>query len=275
MNISKYFISDKIIEITCNVNGEKKIKPFNSTIGETIFNHSNTRFSNKNIENVIKIAVRNLLHQATKLSRTSVTLPVFYYNQGKMSIRDSFNIMLEEIISAVGYNEYPKHVILALPEKPKNLFATCEKIATEMLGCLAKKTFKNPYPASDIIITKNNGIVLIHRKNFPFGWAIPGGFIDYGESAETAAIREAKEETGLDVRNLKLFGVFSKPGRDPRFHTISIVFTADGKGKIKAGDDACKAKIFYKNALPEDIAFDHKKILAQFFNRLIKTNDGA
>ncbi|MEO0094302.1 MAG: NUDIX hydrolase [candidate division WOR-3 bacterium] len=126
--------------------------------------------------------------------------------------------------------------------------------------------YKNPFPTVDIIIEMENGIILIKRKNPPYGWAIPGGFIEYGESAESAAIREAKEETNLDVFDLKQFHVYSDPKRDPRFHTISVVFTAKGKGTPKAKDDAIEIEIFNKNNLPEDIAFDHRKILDDYFS---------
>ncbi|MCM8821242.1 MAG: NUDIX hydrolase [Candidatus Omnitrophica bacterium] len=136
-----------------------------------------------------------------------------------------------------------------------------------LLVSLSSKTFKNPYPAVDAIIKKDKGVVLVYRKNPPPGWAIPGGFINYGESAENAAAREALEETGLHIRNLELFGVFSDPGRDPRFHTISIVYTAEGRGTLKAGDDASRVGIFSQEELPDNMAFDHRKILQQFFKR--------
>ncbi len=126
---------------------------------------------------------------------------------------------------------------------------------------------KNPFPTVDIIIELANGVILIKRKNPPYGWAIPGGFIEYGESAESAAIREAKEETNLDIFDLKQFHVYSDPNRDPRFHTISVVFTAKGRGTPKAKDDASEIGIFNKNNLPQEIAFDHQKILADYFNK--------
>ena len=85
--------------------------------------------------------------------------------------------------------------------------------------------YLNPIPTTDIIIRVARGIVLIKRKNPPYGWAIPGGFIDYGETAEAAAIREAMEETSLVVKDLELVGVYSDPDRDPRHHTLSVVFT--------------------------------------------------
>jgi ADP-ribose pyrophosphatase YjhB (NUDIX family) len=94
------------------------------------------------------------------------------------------------------------------------------------------------------------------------GWALPGGFIDYGESAEQAAAREAKEETGLEVRNLRQFRVYSEPGRDPRFHTLTVVFIAEPGGEIRAGDDAAQAQWFALDDLPREMAFDHAKIIA-------------
>jgi ADP-ribose pyrophosphatase YjhB (NUDIX family) len=126
-------------------------------------------------------------------------------------------------------------------------------------------TYKNPLPTVDIVIKNRGGIVLIKRKNPPFGWALPGGFVDYGESVEQAAVREAREETSLDVSNLKLLGVYSAPDRDPRYHTISTVFVADSMGTPKAGDDASELQVFVREDLPSALAFDHGKILQDFF----------
>jgi ADP-ribose pyrophosphatase YjhB (NUDIX family) len=124
---------------------------------------------------------------------------------------------------------------------------------------------RNPIPTVDIIIEYNRGIVLIKRKNPPEGWAMPGGFVAYGESLETAAVREAKEETGLDVELLRQFHTYSDPKRDPRHHTITTVFIAKAKGKAIAGDDAKEIGIFTKDTLPEQIAFDHRDILKDYF----------
>ncbi len=128
-------------------------------------------------------------------------------------------------------------------------------------------TYKNPFPTVDIIIEYKNGIILIKRKNPPIGWALPGGFVDYGESLEDSAIREAKEETGLNVSLIRQFHTYSDPNRDPRFHTISTVYIAKGEGKLSAGDDAKEAVVFTKNNLPDNIVFDHKKILEDYFTR--------
>lgn len=123
----------------------------------------------------------------------------------------------------------------------------------------------NPVPTVDIIIRYMNGIILIKRKNPPSGWAIPGGFVDYGETLEAAAIREAKEETGLEVKLIRQFHSYSDPKRDPREHTISTVFIAEASGKTEAGDDAAELGVFKKDNLPDNIAFDHKEILNDYF----------
>jgi ADP-ribose pyrophosphatase YjhB (NUDIX family) len=93
---------------------------------------------------------------------------------------------------------------------------------------------KTPHLAVDFIIKFGEGVVLISRKNFPHGWAIPGGFVEYGETVEAAAIREAKEETNLDIEIESLFGVYSDPKRDPRWHCVAVVFVCKGKGELKA-----------------------------------------
>jgi ADP-ribose pyrophosphatase YjhB (NUDIX family) len=126
------------------------------------------------------------------------------------------------------------------------------------------KLYKNPLPTVDIIIELMVGIVLIERRNLPYGWALPGGFIDYGESAEDAAVREALEETGLKVSLQSLLGVYSSPDRDPRHHTISAVFIASSEGMPKAGDDALKASVFSLDELPRPLVFDHKEILEDY-----------
>jgi len=126
--------------------------------------------------------------------------------------------------------------------------------------------YRNPLPTVDIIIRVGGGVVLVERKNPPFGWALPGGFIDYGESAENAAVREAKEETSLDVSELRLFGVYSDPDRDPRHHTLTVVYTGHGEGQPRAADDATRLGVFRPENIPENMAFDHAKILEDFFS---------
>jgi len=122
----------------------------------------------------------------------------------------------------------------------------------------------NPKLTVDIIIEVGDKIVLIERANEPPGFALPGGFVDYGESLETAAVREAKEETGLDVKLIGQLGAYSDPERDPRQHNISVIFLATADGAPRGADDAKSAALFGKNDLPQ-LAFDHAKILADYF----------
>ena len=116
-----------------------------------------------------------------------------------------------------------------------------------------------------IIEISSGGIVLVERKNQPHGWALPGGFVDYGESLETAAMREAKEETCLEVTLIEQFHTYSDPQRDPRHHAVSTVYLAIADGIPKGGDDANDAKVFIESELPNPIVFDHSKILADYF----------
>jgi ADP-ribose pyrophosphatase YjhB (NUDIX family) len=117
----------------------------------------------------------------------------------------------------------------------------------------------------DCIIEIEGKIVLIKRKHPPFGWALPGGFVDEGESVEQAVRRETVEETNLSLRGLEQFHVYSDPLRDPRGHTVSVVFTAAGEGELKPQDDANEAALFAESSLPEEIAFDHRTILNDYF----------
>lgn len=128
--------------------------------------------------------------------------------------------------------------------------------------------YRNPTPTVDIIIElidkPGRPIVLIERKNEPFGWAIPGGFVDYGESVETAAVREAEEETSLKVELIEQFYVYSDPNRDPRQHTLSVVFLATATGEPKAADDAKNLGVFEHWRIPQNLCFDHDRILRDY-----------
>ena len=117
----------------------------------------------------------------------------------------------------------------------------------------------------DIIIRFKGGIVLIKRKNPPLGWALPGGIVELDETLENAARREAKEETGLDVQLIKQLHTYSDPDRDKRWHSITTVFLAEGKGELSAGDDAAEAEVWNIDRLPE-LVFDHKRIILDYQN---------
>jgi ADP-ribose pyrophosphatase YjhB (NUDIX family) len=128
------------------------------------------------------------------------------------------------------------------------------------------KEFRNPFPTADIIIEQEKGIVLILRRNEPRQWAIPGGYCDYGESLEQAAVREAREETGLTVELIEQFHTYSDPRRDPRQHNITTVYIARViGGNLKAQDDAKDIGVFAEDDLPTELAFDHDQILKDYF----------
>jgi len=118
----------------------------------------------------------------------------------------------------------------------------------------------------DLIIEVDDGLVLIERRNPPHGWALPGGFVDPGETVEEAAVREAREETGLEVELVRQFHVYSEPDRDPRGQTVSVVFIGRSDGEPEAATDAARARVFSRDDLPEPLAFDHDRILDDYLH---------
>lgn len=126
--------------------------------------------------------------------------------------------------------------------------------------------YRNPTPTVDVIIELEGGIVLIERKNPPHGWALPGGFVDEGEPVSAAAIREVREETSLEIELLEQFFCYSDPARDPRQHTLSVVFLARATGTPRASDDAGRVAIYPIRGLPRELAFDHARILADYLH---------
>ncbi len=146
---------------------------------------------------------------------------------------------------------------------PTYRYIECPKCGTKI------RLYANPVPTVDIIIEldRSGKIVLIKRRNPPYGLAIPGGFVDYGERVEDAAVREAKEETGLDVSLKYLLGVYSDPKRDPRQHTISTVFVASASGSPRAGDDAKEVVVVRPDEIAEPLCFDHSQIIADYLKK--------
>ncbi len=137
-------------------------------------------------------------------------------------------------------------------------------------ACGAKiKAYRNPIPTVDVIIEMadqddSTRIVLVERLNPPPGWALPGGFVDYGESLERATVREAAEETGLEVELIHQLHTYSDPERDPRHHTNTTVNVGRGRGHPRAGDDAARVRLFDPAVLPEQVAFDHRRIIQDY-----------
>ncbi|MBI5838039.1 MAG: NUDIX hydrolase [Candidatus Eisenbacteria bacterium] len=127
------------------------------------------------------------------------------------------------------------------------------------------KTWQRPGVSVDMLIEHQGRLVLVYRRNEPVNWALPGGYVTYGEKIEDSARREAMEETGLELVDLEQFHVYSDPGRDPRQHSITTVFLAQGRGTLCAGDDAAKAELFEAaTGVPHPLAFDHSRIVRDY-----------
>ncbi len=131
---------------------------------------------------------------------------------------------------------------------------------------------QSPPVAADVIAETGGRIILIERKNFPYGWAIPGGFVDFGETVEQAAAREAREEISVEISIRGLLGVYSRPDRDPRGQTISVVYVARAEGTPKAADDAKNFGLFDPRNPPQPLAFDHAQILRDYV-RFLETGE--
>lgn len=164
------------------------------------------------------------------------------------------------VVSERGGREGGRTVLTEAGKKILKIYLKKEKMVEKALN------FPSPHLTVDGIIIYKNRIVLVERKNPPFKncFALPGGFVNYGETVENAVIREGSEETGLETKIKNIFGVYSDPGRDPRGHTVTIVYCLEViGGKMKSGSDAKNVKLFSLNDLPE-LAFDHQKILEDF-----------
>jgi O-acetyl-ADP-ribose deacetylase (regulator of RNase III)/ADP-ribose pyrophosphatase YjhB (NUDIX family) len=212
----------------------------------------------------IRSSCGSALREAEKLKISSLAFPALGCGVGGFSFLASAKIMAQEVLKHLRENKSGlKEIIFCLYDK--ETYEVFNKGVLSYLEHVTQKLQKGPFTTVDAIIEVDGGIVVIERSNPPFGLAIPGGFLDYGESLEDAVRREMKEETGLDLLELKQFHTYSDPGRDPRFHTIATVFIAKAKGKPRAGDDAASLKIIKLEEVKNlYFAFDHKKILEDY-----------
>lgn len=217
----------------------------------------------KTDQNIIRQATRNTLLRTKDMKINSLAFPALGCGVGGFLPDEAAKIMLEEVITYTKMNNNLNKIIFVLYNE--ETYSVFKKVFEERFSRMKKKIEECPMSTVDIIIEKDDEIILIERENPPFGWALPGGFVETGETVEEAASREAEEETGVKLKELKQFHVYSDPGRDPRFHSISCVFTAKTLSQPKASSDAKEAKFFSRKKLPPDIVFDHKQILEDYF----------
>lgn len=211
----------------------------------------------------IRESCKNALRAANELNLSSIAFPALGCGVGGFPVVGAAKIMAQEILKHLRESKSSlKEIIFCLYDKEAYAIFT-----RDALGYLdyIENQLQSPFATVDTIININGEIVLIKRTNPPYGWAIPGGFVDYGESLEDAAKREALEETSLKVEDVKQFHTYSDPQRDPRFQTISTVYTATATGTPKADSDAADVKLFKETDLPEQLAFDHRQILNDYF----------
>ncbi|MFB3919700.1 MAG: NUDIX domain-containing protein [Candidatus Velamenicoccus archaeovorus] len=211
----------------------------------------------------LRAAYASVLKRCSTGRGRTVVLP--FYAAG-LELPAASRIAAQEIfrfIRATGQSHLPGAIILWV-KSPRDA-ARVKAIVEGYLGHIRNVLAWGPFVTVDTIIEIGRGIVLIRRKNPPFGWALPGGFVDYGESLEEAAAREAAEETRLRVYDLRQMHTYSAPGRDPRFQTVTTVFVAKAKGRPKAASDAGAAGVFSSKEWKKlDLAFDHRQVLEDY-----------
>jgi len=214
-------------------------------------------------EDVIRKACSDAFGKAYELKATSIAFPGLGCSKG-FPVVGSSKIMTQEILKFLKKGEASvKEITICLESDA--ICKTFKETITGYVTHIQTMLGDEPYVTVDIIIELPEGVILIERSNPPYGWALPGGFVDPGESLEQAAIREAKEETNMDLKDMRKFRTYSDPGRDPRFHTGSTVFIAQGEGEPRFGDDAKGLKIVqYERLLDLEYAFDHKDIIKDY-----------
>jgi 8-oxo-dGTP diphosphatase len=215
-------------------------------------------------EHAVRAAYRRTLEEAEHHGHREVSLRALGVAPGGLSITASAKIMAQEAIRFARSD--PSHVrrVGCAPDDRAG-FEALRKVVEGYVRHFLEVLAWGPLVTVDAIIEVPGGIVLVERSNPPFGFALPGGFVDYGESLEEAVRREAAEETGLELLDLRQFHTYSDPSRDPRFHTVSTVFTAKASGAPRAGDDATAVRVVRPEEVPGlDCAFDHGKVLADW-----------
>jgi ADP-ribose pyrophosphatase YjhB (NUDIX family) len=217
-------------------------------------------------ENVIRAAYATGIAAARERGAHSVALPALGIFEGLSPVIAAKILVQEAIRVARAGGSGLSKVILCCPDR--DAYDQFAKTVNGYLRHLLDVLIWGPFVTVDAIIEVPTGVVLVKRSNPPLGYALPGGFVDYGESLEAAVRREAMEETGLELQDLKQFHTYSEPARDPRFHTITTVFSARAAGTPRAGDDAAEVHVVPRDSLAGlSFAFDHGQVLKEWVRR--------
>jgi 8-oxo-dGTP diphosphatase len=215
-------------------------------------------------EHCIRAAVRTMLTSAQRAKKRSIVLgclvsdPSWYKPASKIAAQEVFRYIKDTTSPSLKKVEFTVSAAA---------LAIFKKNVQGYLAHMLEVGFKGPYVTIDGIVEYKGGIVLIERTNPPFGWALPGGFLDYGETVEDGVVREIKEETNLDLSDVRLFCVRSAPERDPRFHVVTVVFSGKGRGTLRAGDDAGDARVYTRDTLPKNLIADHREIITSWLKK--------
>ena len=268
-------IEDEAVKLGPIKIGEAVATSAGSLPSKYVIHAATMDMSFKTDETKIRDSARNALKVAVELNLNSIAIPALGCGVGGFPLLASAKIMAQEVLRHLREEKTSlREIMFCLYDQ--EAYEVFNKGAIGYLTYVTQKLSNGPYTTVDAIIEipaspagGNGGIVVIERSNPPFGLALPGGFVDYGESLEEAISREVKEETGLTVTELKQFHTYSDPQRDPRFHTIGTVFIAKAKGTPKAGDDAAGLKLIKKDEIKNlDFAFDHKQIIQDYLKSL-------
>ncbi len=243
-----------------------KIKVIHSHNQKIVSTHRVIVRSKKIDEHNLRSMIARVLQKAHRTQKKEIMLGFDLASLMNFPLVAAAKITAQEIFKILREDKvYAKDITVVSMDK--ELYEVFHKQVEGYLNHVQYKLGRGPYVTVDLIIEYKGGIILIERSNPPFGWALPGGFVDYGESLEHAAMREAKEETALNLVNLRQFHTYSDPKRDPRFQTVSTVFTAQGKGNPQSGDDAQNLIVAdLKDLMKRQYPFDHKRIIREYLD---------
>lgn len=220
---------------------------------------------------LLREAMARAISLADAMQFKSVAFSALGCDRGEMDPVGGAKILLQEIFKVCQHSQTGLEKIIICSESNEQ-FKIYDRTIRGYLRHLQEDLGPGPYVTVDIIIEMpvpgtagDDGIVIIERSNPPYGLALPGGFLDYGESLEETACREAREETALELDDLRQFHTYSAMGRDPRFQTVSTVFIARGRGQAQSGDDAKSLRVIPRaELLGYDYAFDHKEVIRDY-----------